>query len=198
MIATATPPDEQIQHDFKQLLPELSSRLRARFFKHRPDLEDEHTAEAVAFAWQSYLSARRRGKEVTAGNLAWYAIRNVLSGRRLAGATVRDALSETPLARERIGEHVSLDDIECDAQKSFYRVFGDKRWRWPVVNIVGTRLDWSSFITGCDQRDQQIAEMRLAGHRQTAIAAELGISAPAVCQRLRAMRRRWDDVQAVA
>jgi len=198
MIAIATPSTEEIQREFKQLLPELSSRLRSRFFKHRPDLEDERTAEAVALSWQAYLSARRRGKEITAGNLAWFAIRSVLSGRRLAGSSSLDALSDRPLARERIGTHVSLSDLEDDSQQAFYRTFGDRRWRWPIVDVVGPKLDWSDFITGCDHRDQRISEMRLAGFSQTDIAAELGVSTPAVCQRLRAMRRRWDDTQAVA
>ena len=198
MIAPAGPTDEQIQDEFKQMLPELSSRLRSRFFKHRPDLEDEHTAEAVALAWQMFQSARRRGKEITAGNVAWYAIRSVLSGRRLAGASSLDALSTTPLARERIGEHVSLSDLEGGSQQAFYQTFGDRRWRWPVVDVVGTKMDWRSFVTGCDERDQRVVEMKLAGHTQTAIASELGISVPAVCMRLRAMRRRWDDTQAVA
>ena len=198
MIAPAGPTDEQISEEFRQLLPELSSRLRARFFCHRPDLEDEHTAEAVALAWGMFQSARRRGKDVTAGNLAWYAIRSVLSGRRLAGSSSLDALSDRPLARERIGEHISLSDFEGDPEHAFYLTFGDRRWRWPVVDVVGTKMDWGSFITGCDHRDQRITEMKLAGYTQTEIAAELGVSVPAVCMRLRAMRRRWDDTQAVA
>ena len=198
MIAPAEPTDEQIQNEFRQLLPELLSRLRARFFNHRPDLVDEHTAEAVALSWQAYLSARRRGKEITAGNLAWFAIRSVLAGRKLAGASSLDALSSTRLARERNGEHVSLSDFEDGSQQAFYLTFGDRRWRWPVVDVVGPKLDWSDFIARCDRRDRQICEMRLAGYTQTAIAAELGVSVPAICMRLRAMRQRWDDTQAVA
>jgi len=198
MIAPAGPTDEQIRTEFQQLLPELSSRLRSRFFSHGPDIEDEYTAEAVALSWQMYLSARRREKEITASNLAWFSIRTVLSGRRLAGASSLDALSDRPLARERIGKHVSLSDFGDGSQQAFYQTFGDRRWRWPVVDIVGTKMDWRSFVTGCDHRDQRIVEMKLAGYAQTEIAAALGISPPAVCLRLRAMRRRWDDTQAVA
>jgi len=198
MIATATPSDQQIRTEFQQLLPELSSRLRSRFFNHRPDLEDEYTAEAVALSWGMFQSARRRGKDVTAGNLAWFAIRGVLSGRRLAGATSLDALSDRPLARERIGKHIRLEDFAGDPEQAFYRTYGDRRWRWPVVEVVGAKLDWSDFLAGCDQRDQRIVEMKLQGCQQTEIAAELGISPPAVCLRLRAMRRRWDTTQAVA
>jgi len=197
MIAIAQPTDEEIQRDFRELLPELSSRLRHRFCQHEPDLRDEHIAEGIAISWQTYQSARRRGREPTASNLAWFSGHCVLSGRRLAGATSLDALSSTRIARERIGMHTSLNDFEGDPQRAFYRTFGDRRWRWPIVDIVMAKLDWQSFISGCDQRDQRIAELKLDGYRQTEIAAALGISAAAVCLRLRALRRRWDK-QAVA
>ena len=198
MIAAAEPTDEEIRREFKELLPELASRLRYRFYENGPDLQDEYVAEAVALSWGMFQSARRRGRDVTASNLAWFAIKGVLSGRRLAGATSLDALSATRLARERIGKHISLEDFAGDPEQAFYRTYGDRRWRWPVVEVVGAKLDWSDFLAGCDQRDQRIVEMKLAGCPQTEIAATLGISPPAVCLRLRAMRRRWDDTQAVA
>ena len=192
MIATATPTDEQISTEFQQLLPELSSRLRSRFFNQRPDLKDEHIAESVAQAWGMFRSARRRGKDVTASNLAWYSARCVQSGRRLTGSTSLDALSETRVARERIGAHVSLFEVSENAQ-NFYRVFGDRRWRWPVVDVVGTKLDWQAFICKFDQRDQRIVTMKLDGYSQVEIADTIGISPAFVCQRLRAVRQRWDS-----
>lgn len=197
MITTAEPTDTQIRREFEEILPELTSRLRYRFFSNDPDLQEEHTAEAIAISWGTYVSARRRGREPSAGNLAWYSIRCVLSGRRLTGATSLDAMSGTRVARERIGEHASLDDFEGDPQRAFYRVFGDRRWRWPVVDVVGAKLDWQSFISRCDRRDQRIVKMKLAGCPQTEIAADLGVSPPSVCLRLKALRRRW-DTQAVA
>jgi DNA-binding NarL/FixJ family response regulator len=101
------------------------------------------------------------------------------------------------VARERIGEHTSLDDFEGDPQRAFYKVFADRRWRWPIVDVVGAKLDWESFINRFDRRDQQIVEMKLNGHAQIEIAAELGVSPAFVCQRLRALRQRW-DARAVA
>ena len=196
MIAIATPTDKQIQDEFREMLPELTSRLDCRFRGRSPDLRAENVAEAVALSWQMYLSARKRGKDVTAGNVAWYAIRQVLSGRKLAGTTNLDALSDTPLARERIGPHVSLFEIG-EEDRVFYRVFGDRRWRWPIVDLVGSKMDLASLLDECDERDRRIIEMKLAGHRQTAIATELGVTPPAVCQRLRALRQRW-DVRGVA
>jgi len=197
MIATREPTDEEIQAEFKLLMPELSSRLRTRFFENGPYREDELTAEAVAICWDTYRSARRRGRTPTASNLSWYAIGTVLAGRRLTGSTSLDALSSTKLARSRIGEHVSLCESSALPECVLYTTFSDRRWRWPIIDVVGPQLDWDQFVAGCDERDQRIVEMKIAGFQQTEIAEELGISPPAVCQRLSAMRRRW-DAQAVA
>ena len=196
MIAIADPTDTQIRSEFEEMLPELVSRFRCRFLSNDSDLQHERTAEAIAFSWQTYQSARRRGREPSASNLAWYSSRCVLSGRRLAGATSLDALAETRVARERIGVHVSLSEVGENAQ-NFYLVFGDRRCRWPVIDLVGTRLDWHSFMSRFDRRDQRIVEMKLDGHAQIEIAAELGVSPAFVCQRLRALRQRR-DARAVA
>ena len=197
MIAIADPTDAQIRREFEEMLPELVSRFRCRFLSNGSDLQDEHTAEAIAFSWQTYQSARRRGREPSASNLAWYSSRCVLSGRRLAGATSLDAMSTTRVARERIGAHVGLSEIGENA-KNFYLVFGDRRSRWPIVDIVGTRLDWHDFICEFDRRDQRIIELKLDGQSQVEIADELTVSPAFVCQRLRAIRRRWDNMQAAA
>ena len=126
MIATLAPTDDEIQREFKEILPELASRLRYRFCTHGPEVQAEFVAEAVALSWQTFVSASRRGRTLTASTLAWYAVKAVFSGRRLAGSTSLDALSDRPLARQRIGAHVSLSEVGEDAQR-FYHVFGDRR-----------------------------------------------------------------------
>jgi len=192
MVALTEPSDAQIRREFETMLPELSSRFHYRFLSNTPDLQDERTAEAIALSWQTYLSARHRGRGPSVSNLAWYCGHSVLSGRRLTGATSLDALAETRVAKERIGAHISLSEIGENAQ-NFYRVFGDRRCRWPVVDLVGTRLDWQAFLNRCERRDQRIIEMKLDGHTQIEIAAELGVSAAFVSQRLRVVRQRWDS-----
>ena len=192
MVALTEPTDAAIRHEFEEMLPELINRFHYRFLSNTPDVQDERTAEAVALSWATYLSARRRGRKPSASNLAWYCGHSVLSGRRLTGATSLDALATTRVARERIGAHVSLSEIGEDAQ-NFYRVFGDRRCRSPLVDIVGTRLDWQAFLNRCERRDQRIIEMKLDGHPQIEIAAELGVSAAFVSQRLQVVRQRWDN-----
>ena len=189
MIAPASPSDEQIQAEFKRLLPELSSRLRYRFYENGPDLQAEYTAEGVALGWELFRSARRRGKMITAGNVGWYVIRAVLAGRRLAGSTSTDAMSVR--AQKAVGTTVSID-----ADNNIYELIVGRKTCWPIVDLVAAKVDWSEFMETCDDRDKTIVAARLQGHMQTEIAAELGVSPPAVSQRLQSLRERWAALSA--
>ena len=191
MIALAEPTIERIQDEFVQMLPELTSRFRCRFRGCGRDQGEECVAEGLATAWALFFSARRRNKDVRVSTLAYYAIRHVEGGRRLAGATSLDALSTTPLARRRIGRAASLSDAE-DIVAGFYRVFGDRRWRWAVPEYVAPRLDFAAFEAGCSVRDRRIMKLKAAGWPQTEIAERLGVTPAAVCQRLGSLRERWE------
>ncbi len=184
MIASTIPSDTEIREEFQRLLPELSSRLRCRFLALGPDLQAECVAEGVAMGWSTYRSARRRRKAVTAGNLAWYTIKALSAGRRLAGSSTTDALSGR--AQRLLGKTVSLD-----ADNGLYDIIVGRRWKWPLIDVVGTRLDWDAFVAHCRERDKEILQMRAEGCPQCEIAAKLGVSPPAVTQRLSRLRQAW-------
>ncbi len=184
MIAPASPTDQELQREFRALLPELSSRLRCRFYEHGRDLAAEYVAEATAMSWDTYRSARRRDKRPTAGNLAWYTAKAVLRGRRFAGSSSTDVMS--PKAQNTIGKTVSVD-----AGQGLYDLIIDKRWRYPVVQVVGTRLDWDAFVATCRERDQTILHMQIQGYWHKDIASAIGVSSPAVTQRLAKLKRDW-------
>lgn len=195
MIALNVPTLEEVQHEFAAFLPELSSRLSYRFRRRNPEAREDAVAEGIGAAWQMFRSARLSGKTVTTGNIAFFAGRSVDAGRKVAGTSITDVLSEGTLARRRMPEHVSLDALD-DTCSAFCVVFGDRRWRWPVVDYVGPSMDWSQFEGRCSRRDRRIIRMRRAGWRQTQIASKLGISPPAVSQRLRNLLSRWHEMTA--
>ena len=193
MIALNLPTIEDVQDEFVAFLPELSSRLSCRFRHLRPEAKEDAVAEGIGSSWQVFLSARMSGKTVTVSNLSFYSGKMVYAGRRMAGTSNVDALSEGALARKHMPEHVSLDAIG-DSCFKFCTVFGDRRWRWPVLDYVAPSMDWKAFEGRCSDRDQRIIRMRRAGWRQTEIASKLGISPPAVNQRLSAMESRWQQM----
>ncbi|MCY2932323.1 MAG: helix-turn-helix transcriptional regulator [Planctomycetota bacterium] len=191
MIAPNTPVLEDVRNEFTRFLPELSGRLSRRFRHRRPEARAEAVAEGVAHAWVLYVSASQRQKSVTPGTLAHYSGRMVESGRKVAGNSTVDALADTPLSRGRVGRHVSLDSPGV-AAAVFFKTFGDRRWRWPVLDCVAPHLDLEAFLTGCTARERRLIGMRLAGYQQTEIAAKLNVSPPAINQWLAGLRRRWE------
>jgi hypothetical protein len=191
MIAPALPTDQEIREEFQGMTPELFSRFRVQFRYLDPERKDDATAEGLAIAWHSYLTARRKGKHLTPSTIVFYTAKAVLAGRRLAGATNLDALSETTLARQRLGHTVSLSGV-TDLSTGFYQVFGDRRWRWPVVEVVGAKVDFADFERQCSHRDRKLMELKAAGWRVIDIADRMGVSPPAVCQRLVKLRKAWD------
>lgn len=195
MIAPNVPPLESIRSEFAGFLPELTGRLNGRFRQRRFEARADAVAEGVGLAWLLFLSARRRNKSVGPGTLAFYAGRSVESGRKVSGNSDVDALADTPLSRQRVGRHVSMDGPGISAA-AFYMTFGDKRSRWPVVEYVAPRIDLEAFLAGCTARERQIVAMKLQGYRQTEIAAALRVTPPAVHQRLASLRRRWEAMLA--
>ena len=195
MIAPNVPTIEEIREEFAAFLPSLAGRLSARFCYRDPEAQADAIAEAIGHAWMMYLSARQRNKTVTVGNIAYFAGRMVEAGRKVAGASSLDALADTAVSRRRQAPAVSLDASSL-SHSSFYRIFGDKRWRWPVIDYVAPRLDMQAFQAQCCTRDRRIMNMKVRGVPQNRIAAELGISSPAISQRLRTLRCRWDAMSA--
>jgi predicted XRE-type DNA-binding protein len=193
MIANATPSDPQIRTEFEELLPELQSRFRHRFLGRGPDWAAECTAEGIAQSWQTFRSARQRGKWLNAACLAWAAIRAVLSGRLIAGCSSRDALWQTRLARQRKGVHVSLHDLPDGT--AFHRVWADRRWRWPILEYVAVSMDWTSFRKALCDRDKILLDLKLARVQQKDIAQVLGVTRARICQRLAELRGEWTDFQ---
>jgi hypothetical protein len=193
MIAANLPTIEDVQDEFVAFLPELSTRLSFRFRRLHPEAKEDAVAEGIGSAWQVFLSARMSGKMVTVSNLSFYSGKMVYAGRRVAGTSNVDALAEGAEARKHMLEHVSLDSLG-NVSSAFCTTFGDRRWRWPVLDYVAPSMDWEAFEGRCSDRDQKIIRMRRAGWRQTEIASKLGISPPAVNQRLSALESRWHEM----
>ena len=145
-----------------------------------------HCAHLVAVG---HSGCRLKGKTLNAAILAFFAGRLVEAGRKVVGMSSRDALADTAVSRRRQAPSVSLNASSL-SHASFYRTFGDKRWRWPVIDYVAPRLDMQAFQAQCCTRDRRIMNMKVKGVPQNRIAAERGVSSPAISQRLRTLRCR--------
>ena len=192
MIATSAPSDDEIRNKFIELLPELSSRLNRRFAGRHPELREELVAEGVALSWQNFLSASRKGKQLSPSNVAWAAGKAALSGRRLAGSCATDALSNGHHGPD-LGH--ALDKLEQQG-KSIYLLIADRRARWSVLDHVWPKMDMEMFRRRCAVRDRLLMSLKMSGLAQTKIAGLLGVTPARVCQRLGELRRQWQQLGA--
>ena len=81
------------------------------------------------------------------------------------------ALSDGPARRTRAA---SLEQVPISGL-NVYATFGDRRWRWPVVDWVAAQVDWDAVVAVCDARDRKIVRRLATGMPQNRIARQLGI-----------------------
>ena len=114
------------------------------------DDAEELYQDGIAIAAQMLDSAERRGKKVTAGNIAWYAGKQLASGRRSTYGGRADALSpaaqlddnaqltslQQEVARDPItGEGIALADLLADGAED-------------PAEAACRNLDWEEFLSG--------------------------------------------------
>jgi hypothetical protein len=160
------------------LLREVAPRLRAAIPKTvpmvGPDDPQELLQDGLAIAVGLLQSAQRAGKKVSAGNLAYYTILALRSGRRSTGYRKNDVLHpagqinghsrvrsmDEPIHETEDGEELSLHD--CLAA--------------PVDDPATTaarRLDWASVIGSLDRTAKAILVALVEGRELTLLVARL-------------------------
>lgn len=172
------------QTTFVSMLPEIE-RLCWSVFKGRRGAR-ENVAEAIGLAWKGFLACHAAGKQVTAGNLAWYATRQVRDGRRLA----------TPPGRSVTGTHARRRGIVQDQSRPLDEYFG--RQATPV-EVVALRIDVPQFLEWLSPVMRRTAEALIGAGPDTLgkdIALRLGITPGRLSQRRRELIELWHEFTA--
>ena len=120
-------------------------------------------------------NAEKANKTVTPGNIAFYTILHMRSGRRSYGASTGDALGvgaqlngksrttsfDEPVHEEE-GEEFTVNDVfSLDDEDP-----GQKAAR---------KMDWEAFLTGLTDREKSVVEGLLAGRTGSEIARMFGL-----------------------
>jgi len=190
---------------FLKLLPAVQAHAMNQF-RYLPDADrEEAIAEATAAALLNFRIAERHDKAdtVTPGTLSRFAVLHVRNGRHVGGSQDRrkDVLSRSAQRRNRF--RVYSLPIR-DAQSFNCMTAPDQPvWREHLLHDRRTlpsdqaafRIDWSKFLAGQSDRTRCTLAMLAEGHQQVEVADRLGISPPAVCQRIRRARKEWENFQ---
>jgi hypothetical protein len=179
---------EKRHHFVTVILPVIQRYALWKFAGCDPCQREEKSAEAVAAAFVSYVSLVKRGRDeqVTAKNIAYFAVKRVRSGRRVGGSQdkARDVLSN------RNGVTVARFGTIRDLPNSMHAALAENA-RSPVPEQVAFRIDFPAFSAGQPRKKREVAELLAIGNRAKEVSRLVGVSPSRVTQIRRGLQRDW-------
>lgn len=137
---------------------------------------EELIQDATALAARMLNNAELNGRKVTPGNIAYYAVLHLKSGRRSVGHSNADVLGsaaqlngrsrvtsfDAPVMEEESDEF-TMDDVFCSEQED------------PSV-VVARKLDWQEFIQAQDECTRAIVQTLAEGGSVRHLASKFKLS----------------------
>ena len=128
-------------------------------------------------------NTEQAGKQVTPGNIAYYTIQHIKSGRRSTGSSTVDVYgSSTQLnGKTRLN---SLEEVVAHNEESGGEIYELHDVLSQDEEDPGTkaarRMDWASFLASCSARDQTLIQFLSEGTSGAAMAKKLGVCSATV------------------
>lgn len=171
------------------LLHEVAPRLRAAIPKTvpivGPDDPEELVQDGLAIALHLQHSATKAGKNVSAGNLAFYTVLHLRQGRRSTGCKKNDVLH--PAARLNGHARVqSLDEPINEGEHGEEPLTLQDCLAAPVddpATIAARRLDWEMVFDSLDRSGKAILVALIEGRELTVLVRRLRRSRSAIQDR---------------
>jgi hypothetical protein len=127
-----------------------------------------------------------QGKEVTAGNIAYYTIQKLRCGRRSTGSTVADVLGAGTQIQGNT-RLTSLDEVASGDEHNGEEVFEFHDVISNDNEDPGTKaarkMDWDTFMAGLSERDKAIIHCIVEGEPLASLARSRGFSASTLMYR---------------
>ncbi len=160
----------------QEVVPRLQSSIPYAVNQIGSEDAEELVQDATCMAAKLMHRVELQGKAVTPGNIAYFTILHMKSGRRSNGASTGDALGvgaqldgrsrttsfDEPVQADELGEEFTVNDVlslddEDPAQKA------------------ARKMDWEFFLAGLTAREQLVVEYLLAGRNLSELARALGL-----------------------
>ena len=159
----------------EEVVPRLRSSVPRNVNRIGCEDAEELVQDATAIAAKLLHNAEQAGKQVTAGNVAYYTILHMKSGRRSHGHSNADVLGsatqlngrsspcsfDEPVHEEsELGEEFTVNDVLS---------FDDE----DPGQKAARKLDWEFFLASLTDRERQVVEFLLAGDHLSELARKL-------------------------
>ena len=163
----------------EQVVPRLRSAIPRAVRCVGAEDPEELIQDGTAIAAKMLHNAEAAGKKVTPGNIAYYTIQHLKSGRRSTGSSVVDVLGTgTQLngsTRLTSLEEPAAMDTETGGEIFlFHDVLSNDRE--DPATAAARKLDWQMFCSRQPERNLAILNQVAAGEPLTAVADRYGIS----------------------
>lgn len=161
-----------------QVVPRLRSAIPT--VAHCVGAEDaqELIQDSIALAAKLMHSVEQAGKQVTPGNIAYYTIQHIKSGRRSTGSSAVDVHgSATQLSgKTRLS---SLDEVVASNEECGGEIFTFNDVLSNDQEDPGTKaarkMDWETFMSSLSGRDQAIIQFMIEGTTGSVMARKLKV-----------------------
>jgi len=155
---------------------------------YNAEYREDFIAEAVSAAFVSFASLLKRGcaSRVTAGRLAYFAVKHVRSGRHVGGSQngAKDAM--TPRNGRSPVRFGTIDDLPYVLHHALV-----DNTRSPVPEQAAFRIDFSTFLAEQPEKKQKVAVLLAQGHRGKDVATMVGITPGRVTQIRQELDCEW-------
>jgi hypothetical protein len=162
----------------EEIVPRLRSAIPRNVNQIGSEDAEELIQDATVMAAKMLDRTERQGKTVTPGNIAYYTILHMKSGRRSIGSSNSDVLGtgtqlngrstttsfDEPVHEEtELGEEFTVNDVlSLDDEDP-----GQKACR---------KIDWEELLGSLTKRQQLLVECMLAGKNRVQAARSIGVS----------------------
>jgi hypothetical protein len=173
------------------LVNEIIPRIAAVVPRCVPHIGTEDTEEIVqdasAMAARMLSYAENNGKQVTAGNIAFYTLQHMKSGRRFGGNRTVDVFGTA--AQLQGHSRLSSFDEAMDANESeadsftLHHAFTDPSE--DPATTAARKMDWETFMAMQDECDRAILRCAAQGEAVGPVGRRFGLGATSIQNRKR-------------
>ena len=194
MITFANPcSQDSSTHDrFLAMLPTIRAQARVAFRSAKAEAREDLVAEVIANAFAAFVRLVERGKEDVAlpTPLAWYAIRQVRSGRRVGSKlNVRDVMS--PANRRVVVRRFDGADWQ---DGEWQQILVEDRHAGPA-KTAAARIDVAAWFRSLGRKKRKIARTLAQGETTSGTAKKFNVTAGRVSQLRRELAESWAAFQ---
>ena len=183
---------DALQHRFMDMLPTIYDQVRFAFRHELPERRQEMIAEAIANCWVSFVKLVERGLQdvVYATPLAQFAIRQVVSGRKVGGKLNKNDITSEYAQRMR---QITVERLtRYNKRKCMWlEMLVEDRKAGPA-ETAAARIDFGDWLRTLGGRRRRIAETLAKGETTSVAAAKFRVSQGRISQLRRELQGDWE------